>query len=45
MENKKKVILTEKGKTTRDYLVMKQQEWKSEKSLQSQIDKWKNIKE
>ena len=44
MENKQKVI-TQKGKTTRDYLVMKQQEWKSENSLQSQIDKWYKIKE
>ena len=44
MENKQKVI-TQKGKTTRDYLIMKQQEWKSENSLQSQIDKWYKIKE
>ena len=41
----KKVTETNKGMSNRSYLIMKQQEWKSENSLQSQIDKWYKLKE
>lgn len=39
-QNKEKQLITEKGKTTRDYMVLKEQEFYSQKSLDKQIYKF-----
>jgi hypothetical protein len=44
-QNKQKLIITEKGKTTKDYLVLKEQEYYSQKSLEKQINKFYKIKD
>ena len=44
-KEKKQVLITQKGKTTRDYLVLKEQEYYSQKSLEKQINKYYRIKE
>jgi len=44
-KEKKQVFITQKGKTTRDYLVLKEQEYYSNQSLEKQINKYYRIKE
>jgi hypothetical protein len=44
-KTKQKQIITEKGKTTRDYMVLKEQEYYSQKSLEKQINKFYKIKD
>jgi hypothetical protein len=45
MKEKKKVIITEKGKTTKDYLIIKDWEFHRERSIEKQINKYYKIKE
>jgi hypothetical protein len=42
---KPKQLITEKGKTTKDYMVLKEQEYYSQKSLENQINKFYRIKD
>jgi hypothetical protein len=44
-KEKKQVLITQKGKTTRDYLVLKEQEYYSNQSLEKQINKYYRIKD
>jgi hypothetical protein len=39
-QNKQKQIITEKGKTTKDYLVLKEQEFYSQRALDKQFYKF-----
>lgn len=45
MKEKSKPVITEKGKTTKDYMVLKEQEYNSQKSLERQINKFYKIKD
>lgn len=44
-KEKQQVLITQKGKTLKDYLVLKEQEYYREKSLERQINKYYKIKE
>jgi hypothetical protein len=44
-KEKQQVFITQKGKTVKDYLVVKEQEYYREKSLEKQINKYYRIKE
>ena len=44
-KEKQKVLITQKGKTIRDYLVLKEQEYYSQLALEKQINKYYRIKE
>jgi len=44
-KEKQKVLITQKGKTLKDYLVLKEQEYYSQMSLEKQINKYYRIKE
>ena len=44
-KEKQQVLITQKGKTVKDYLVVKEQEYYREKSLEKQINKYYKIKE
>ena len=44
-KEKQKVLITQKGKTLKDYLVLKEQEYYSQMSLERQINKYYRIKE
>lgn len=44
-KEKQQVLITQKGKSVKDYLVLKEQEYYREKSLERQINKYYRIKE
>jgi hypothetical protein len=44
-KEKPKQVITEKGKTTKDYMVLKEQEYYSQKSLEKQINRFYKIKD
>ena len=44
-EKQPKPMITQKGKTPKDYLALKEQEYFSQKSLENQINKYYKIKE
>ena len=44
-KEKQQVLITQKGKTLKDYLVLKEQEYYRQMSLEKQINKYYRIKE
>ena len=44
-KEKQKVVITQKGKTLKDYLVVKEQDYYRELALERQINKYYKIKE
>ena len=44
-KEKEQVLITQKGKTLKDYLVLKEQEYYRQMSLEKQINKYYRIKE
>jgi hypothetical protein len=44
-KEKEQVLITQKGKTLKDYLVLKEQEYYSQMALERQINKYYRIKE